>query len=77
MNNLLPTPYQEFIHKSRYARWVEDEGRRENYDETVDRYVGIMSDHLKDKFDYVLPEADVEDLREAILNLEIMPPCGL
>ena len=73
MNNLLPTPYQEFIHKSRYARWVEDEGRRENYDETVDRYVGFMADHLKDKFDYVLPEADVEDLREAILNLEIMP----
>jgi len=73
MNNLLPTPYQEFIHKSRYARWVEDEGRRENYDETVDRYIGFMSDHLKDKFDYVLPEADIEDLREAILNLEIMP----
>ena len=47
MNNLLPTPYQEFIHKSRYARWGEDEGRRENYDETVDRYVGFMSDHLK------------------------------
>ena len=73
MNNLLPTPYQEFIHKSRYARWIEDEGRRENFDETVDRYIGFMSDHLKDKFDYVLPDSDVEDLREAILNLEIMP----
>ena len=73
MNNLLPTPYQEFIHKSRYARWIEDEGRRENFDETVDRYIGFMSDHLKDKFDYVLPDSDIEDLREAILNLEIMP----
>ena len=73
MNNLLPTPYQEFIHKSRYARWIEDEGRRENFDETVDRYIGFMSDHLKDKFDYVLPDSDVDDLREAILNLEIMP----
>ena len=73
MNNLLPTPYQEFIHKSRYARWIEDEGRRENYDETVDRYINYMVAHVKDKFDYDLPEADVEDLREAILNLEIMP----
>ena len=32
-----------------------------------------MVAHVKDKFDYDLPEADVEDLREAILNLEIMP----
>ena len=73
MNNLLPTPYQEFIHKSRYARWIEGEGRRENYDETVDRYINYMMAHVKDKFGYDLPENDVEDLREAILNLEIMP----
>ena len=73
MNNLLPTPYQEFIHKSRYARWLEDEGRRENYDETVDRYISYMVSHLKDKFDYDLSDEDTEDLREAVLNLEIMP----
>ena len=73
MNNLLPTPYQEFIHKSRYARWIEDEGRRENYDETVDRYMNYMVAHVKNKFGYDLPEADIEDLREAVLNLEIMP----
>jgi len=73
MNNLLPTPYQEFIHKSRYARWIEDEGRRENYDETVDRYISYMVSHLKDKFDYDLSDEDTEDLREAVLNLEIMP----
>ena len=73
MNNLLPTPYQEFIHKSRYARWIEDEGRRENYDETVDRYISYMVSHLKDKFDYDLSDEDAEDLREAVLNLEIMP----
>ena len=73
MNNLLPTPYQEFIHKSRYARWIEDEGRRENYDETVDRYISYMVSHLKDKFNYDLSDEDTEDLREAVLNLEIMP----
>jgi len=73
MNNLLPTPYQEFIHKSRYARWLEDEGRRENFDETVDRYVNFMVNQVKGKCNYDLPAADVEDLREAILNLEVMP----
>ena len=42
MNNLLPTPYQQFIHKSRYARWLDDEQRRENWDETVSRYTNFM-----------------------------------
>ena len=49
MNNLLPTPYQEFIHKSRYARWIEEEGRRENFDETVFRYTNFMANHVKEK----------------------------
>ena len=31
MNNHLPTDYQSFIHKSRYARWLEEEGRRETW----------------------------------------------
>ena len=39
MNNMLPTDYQAFIHTSRYARWLEDEGRRESWSETVSRYV--------------------------------------
>ena len=73
MNNLLPTPYQEFIHKSRYARWLEDEGRRENFDETVDRYISFMVNQVQGKCDYKLDESIVEDLREAILNLEVMP----
>ena len=41
-SNMLPTSYQEFIHKSRYARWLEEEGRRENWGETVSRYVDFM-----------------------------------
>ena len=41
-SNMLPTSYQEFIHKSRYARWMDDEGRRENWLETVSRYVNFM-----------------------------------
>ena len=43
MNNYLPTDYQNFIALSRYARWKEDEQRRETWDETVvDRYFDYM-----------------------------------
>ena len=41
------TPYQEFIHVSRYARWLDDEQRRETWTETVDRYMNFMKDHLE------------------------------
>ena len=36
LNNNLPTSYQEFIHLSRYSRWLEDKGRRETWTETID-----------------------------------------
>lgn len=39
MNNYLPTDYQNFIGTSRYARWLDDEKRRENWGETVERYM--------------------------------------
>ena len=39
MSNLLPTDYQTFIATSRYARWLDKEGRRENWGETVSRYI--------------------------------------
>lgn len=66
MNNYLPTDYQAFIHTSRYARWIEEEGRRETWAETVDRY---MSNVVGDK---VKPEVRKE-IEEAILNLDVMP----
>jgi ribonucleoside-diphosphate reductase alpha chain len=73
MSNMLPTTYQQFIHKSRYARWLDSEQRREDWHETVDRYVDFMVNQVRGKHDYELPKKDVEDIREAILNLEIMP----
>ena len=73
MSNLLPTTYQQFIHKSRYARWLESEQRREDWHETVDRYINFMVNQAQGKHNYKLPEKDVSELREAILNLEIMP----
>ena len=45
MSNGLPTLYQQFIHLSRYARWVGDAGRRETWAETVDRYIDYMCNH--------------------------------
>jgi len=73
MSNMLPTTYQQFIHKSRYARWLDSEQRREDWDETVDRYVDFMVNQVRGKHNYELPKKDVEEIREAILNLEVMP----
>ena len=68
----LPTTYQEFIHLSRYARWNEDTGRRETWQETVARYFDFMQAHLKKNND-----TDIADMRpqleQAVLNLDIMP----
>jgi ribonucleoside-triphosphate reductase (thioredoxin) len=67
MNNYLPTDYQNFIATSRYARWLPEENRRENWAETVQRYLTHV----------VLPvtrdEVILDDIERAILDLEIMP----
>ena len=73
MNNMLPTPYQQFIHKSRYARWIDDEQRRENWDETVDRYIGFMQDQVLMKHNIKLDDKTVNELRDSILSLDVMP----
>ncbi len=73
MNNMLPTPYQQFIHKSRYARWIDDEERRENWDETVSRYISFMDNHVRNKHDYILSDSLKSEIENAILNLQVMP----
>ena len=47
-SNHLPTTYQEFIHLSRYSRWLPEEKRRETWDETVARYFNFFTEHLKE-----------------------------
>ena len=69
----LPTDYQKFIHQSRYARWKEEDSRRETWEETVSRYFDFMTDHLFDNFDYTLPSSIRERLENKVLNLDIMP----
>ena len=65
MNNYLPTDYQSFIHKSRYAKYIDGKGR-ESWSETVDRYIENVVGNKVD--------ADTKDeIMFSILNLEIMP----
>ncbi len=65
MSNYLPTDYQSFIHKSRYAKYFDGYGR-ESWDDTVTRY---STNVIADKVD---PETRFE-IEQAILGLEIMP----
>ena len=62
----IPTDYQNFIAVSRYARWLDDENRRETWDETVQRYVDYMAEKVKGS----LPKGEIYN---AIYNLEVMP----
>ena len=73
MNNMLPTPYQQFIHKSRYARWLDDEQRREDWDETVSRYTNYMRNQVRGKHQYEVSDTDMFDIEQAILSQDIMP----
>jgi ribonucleoside-diphosphate reductase alpha chain len=65
--------YQEFIYKSRYSRWIESEKRRENWDETVNRYLTFIRDHLADSHSYKLSDDLYNRLYKAIYNLDVMP----
>jgi len=73
LNNHLPTKYQEFIHLSRYSRWLPKEGRRETWGETVERYFDFFEKHLKDTCKFTLPKDMRDKLEIAVLELKIMP----
>ena len=61
--------YQQFIHKSRYARWLESEGRRETWGETVQRYIDFFIDREQLDKD----STETQEIYNAIYNLEVMP----
>ena len=67
LTNYLPSDYQTFIATSRYARWLDEEGRRETWGETVGRFIDniVRPSGVSDK--------DINEIEEAILNLEVMP----
>ena len=67
MNNYLPSDYQTFIATSRYARWIEEENRRETWAETVGRF---MDNIVRPSG---VSEQDIAEIHEAILGLQVMP----
>ncbi len=72
-SNYLPTEYQSFIHMSRYSRWLEDEGRRESWSETVNRLIVYFKNHIDVHYKGVLKNKEWTELEEAILSLQVMP----
>jgi ribonucleoside-diphosphate reductase alpha chain len=67
------TPYQTYIAKSRYSRYLDDKGRREHWPETVNRYFDFMEGHLRKKHNYLLPTELRKELQDAVTNLEVVP----
>jgi len=63
------SPYSTYIYKSRYARWVDGKNRRENWDETVERYLGFFAPRIPE----AAREQTAAELRAAILDMEVMP----
>jgi ribonucleoside-triphosphate reductase len=72
-SNYLPTSYQEFIHLSRYSRWLPDKGRRETWDETITRYFDFFTEHLKETVNFDLSKNLRNELEQAVLGLRVMP----
>lgn len=75
----LPTQLQEFIHKSRYARYLDAKQRRETWSETVDRYMQFAADHISEHYPDALAKwAEIAPaVRDGIYKLEIMPSMRL
>ncbi len=65
--------FGEFVFMRTYARWIPEEGRRETWIETIDRYMDFMKENLGDK----LSAREYKEVREAMLNQEVMPSMRL
>ena len=73
MSNHLPTQYQQFIHLSRYSRWLPEKERRETWGETVNRYFDFFTEHLNDTHKFKLSDSIRKELEESVLSLKVMP----
>ncbi len=60
--------YQEYIHKSRYARYLPDLKRRETWGETVNRYLNFWVDR-----GVKLTDVEKVTLFDTIFSMEVMP----
>ena len=73
MTGEINNPYQAFISKSRYSKWIESETRRETWQETVDRYVDYMQDRMNRDFPGVYDKKFWNKTRKYIFELKVMP----
>lgn len=64
------SPYQQFIHQTRYARWLETEKRRETWEETVDRYINFFKQERANTPEL---QALLDEAKQAILSMQVMP----
>ena len=66
-------PLAEFVYYRTYAKWIEGEGRRETWIETIDRYIDFMRENLGTK----LKESEYKEVRQAMLEQKVMPSMRL
>ena len=59
--------YQQYIHKSRYARYLPEEQRRETWEETIDRYLNFWIEKGK------LTLEDANGIFSDIHDMGVMP----
>jgi ribonucleoside-diphosphate reductase alpha chain len=72
-NKYQMTPYNTFIAKSRYSRFLDDKNRREHWGETVARYFDFMEKHLATKQNYKLTAELRKELQDAVTHLDVVP----
>jgi len=70
---MIPTDYQAFIHQSRYSRWIDEEGRRETWEETVTRLLDFYNDFLTKKYGFTFGPDLHGNLYDSIVNMQVMP----
>lgn len=69
----LKSLYQQYIHISKYSRWIESQKERESWPETVERYMSVLREHIHSHHNHNIPDEEYTQLRDSIINLEIMP----
>jgi ribonucleoside-triphosphate reductase (thioredoxin) len=66
-------PLAEFVYYRTYSKWIEEEGRRETWIETVDRYINFMKENVGNK----IKDSEYAEIRLAILKQDVMPSMRL
>ena len=73
MSRTIENPYENFIALSRYARWIQEDNRRETWGETVDRYFDFMLNYLQLQHSYKPNDKLVAELKDFVFNRNVMP----